>query len=354
MSSVIASKFRARAVDHLALAVGTTKGLFLVSDAVVDGPFLKGESVGGFLQVRGRYLAAAVDERGRATVRTSVDGGLSWSDPHPIGAEADGSVVRLFADRRPDAGGVVWAAAGTSLFTSDDSGEDFELAHDFAADLPGSSGHCGCAAAVRAVGTHPERPERLVVALSGAGICVSEDGGKSFAPPGGSEEVAENPADCVYGLAIDAGEPDTWWAQTHSGLLRTDDAGRHWERTAHTGEATGLPTDFGLAVVAHPDEADTAWVVPLDSPGFKCTPGRWRVYRTVDGGRSWEALADGLPGSGAYVKVPGDCLAVAGEPPYPLVVGSGSGHLFASMDAGDSWRQVAAYLPPIRCVRVLD
>jgi len=34
--------FRARAVDHLAVAIGTTKGLFFVSDGVVDGPFMPG------------------------------------------------------------------------------------------------------------------------------------------------------------------------------------------------------------------------------------------------------------------------------------------------------------------------
>ena len=74
--------------------------------------------------------------------------------------------------------------------------------------------------------------------------------------------------------------------------------------------------------------------------------------RTADG--TWEALSDGLPGASAYLTVLRDAFDVASEPPYPLVFGSKSGHVFASVDGGDSWRLVASFLPPVLCVRVLD
>ena len=51
MTYVTASRFRARAVDHLAVAIGTTKGLFLVIDSAVDGPLLAGEGVLAFAQL---------------------------------------------------------------------------------------------------------------------------------------------------------------------------------------------------------------------------------------------------------------------------------------------------------------
>ena len=65
-------------------------------------------------------------------------------------------------------------------------------------------------------------------------------------------------------------------------------------------------------------------------------------------------MAEGLPGTNAHLTVLRDAFAVGSELPYPLVFGSRSGHVFASVDGGDSWRLVTAYLPPILCVRVLD
>ena len=41
-------RVRARAVDHLAVAVGTTRGLFIVSDGHIDGPIFPGEQVTSF------------------------------------------------------------------------------------------------------------------------------------------------------------------------------------------------------------------------------------------------------------------------------------------------------------------
>jgi hypothetical protein len=49
-----------------------------------------------------------------------------------------------------------------------------------------------------------------------------------------------------------------------------------------------------------------------------------------------------------------DAFTIGTNPPCPLVFGSKSGQLFASVDNGESWRLVTSYLPPILCVRVLD
>jgi hypothetical protein len=245
---------------------------------------------------------------------------------------------------------------------SDDRGDTFELVRGLFGhpDRPTwEPGRCGLA--LHSVITHPQRPARVVVAISSAGVYRSDDGGDNWAACNEGIEARALPdpspgvAWCVHKLAVDALNPDVLWAQTHSGVYRTGDAGEHWEPVGHVGHANGLPSDFGFPIVSHPAQPETAYVVPLESDIYRCTSqGRCRVYRTTDGGFSWEALADGLPGTNAYLTVLRDAFSVGSEPPYPLVFGSKSGHVFASMDSGDSWRLVASYLPPILCVRVLD
>ena len=160
---------------------------------------------------------------------------------------------------------------------------------------------------------------------------------------------------CVHKLAVDAVDPDTFWAQNHWGIYRSTDAGDHWEDVGRPGAETGVPSDFGFPIVAHPVDPGTAYVFPLTSDEFRASPeARCRVYRTSDAGTTWEASSRGLPAGDSYMTVLRDALDIGSTVPFPLAFGTRSGHVFASVDGGDSWRQVAEYLPPVLCVRVLD
>ena len=370
MTFFTSSAVRARAVDHLAVAIGTTKGLYFVSDGVVDGPFMPGKAVLAFAQLPGRMLATSTDSHFGPNVRVSEDGGLSWDDAgaRPVAFPPDTdtaltSVWQLHVDRRPNGGRTVWAGVEpAALFRSDDGGETFELVRglwdhpDRTSWQPGFGGLC-----LHTVVTHRERPDRIVVAVSAGGVYRSDDGGRTWAARNVGIEARFLPepypdhGQCVHKLAVDAVNPDVLWAQNHWGIYRSGDAGDHWESLGRPGERGGVSSDFGFPVVSHPRTIDTAFVIPLESDAHRVTPGgRCRVYRTMDGGRSWEPLVDGLPSENAYVTVLRDAFDVGKTPPFPLVFGTRSGHVFASQDGGDSWRNVASFLPPILCVRVLE
>jgi hypothetical protein len=96
----------------------------------------------------------------------------------------------------------------------------------------------------------------------------------------------------------------------------------------------------------------TLYIVPVESEEFRCTPeGRLRVYRTRNGGDSWEALTRGLPQKDAYETVLRDGLATDSLEPAGIYFGTRSGRLYGSRDEGRQWEKIVEGLPPIVCVK---
>jgi photosystem II stability/assembly factor-like uncharacterized protein len=143
-----------------------------------------------------------------------------------------------------------------------------------------------------------------------------------------------------------AGAPDTFWCQHHGGIWRSTDDAASWQ------EIAGAPvSSFGFAVAVHPHDADTTWFVPAEADQRRVpVQGALAVNRTRDGGRTWETLRDGLPQQHAYDLVYRHGLAAADDG-RSLLMGSTTGGLWASADAGDHWQAVSHPLPPIFAVR---
>jgi photosystem II stability/assembly factor-like uncharacterized protein len=73
------------------------------------------------------------------------------------------------------------------------------------------------------------------------------------------------------------------------------------------------------------------------------------VTRTRDGGKSWQTFRAGLPQRDAYDLIYRHGLAVAGDGKR-LAMGSTTGSLWVSDDAGEHWQLVNAHLPPVYAV----
>ena len=141
-------------------------------------------------------------------------------------------------------------------------------------------------------------------------------------------------------------QPDTLWVQHHNAIFMSSDAGRNFTEIVDV-----KPSVFGFPVVVHPREPDTAWFAPEIKDERRIpVGGRLVVTRTRDGGRSVEVLGDGLPRRDAYDLVYRHALDVADDG-ATLAMGSTTGHLWLSRDAGASWTLIAGNLPPIACVR---
>ena len=128
-----------------------------------------------------------------------------------------------------------------------------------------------------------------------------------------------------------AGEPETLYQRNHCGVYRSDDGSETWQ------EITGdLPTDFGFAMVAHPRDADTCWVIPLSTPeeGRFMPDGHTAVWRTHDRGASWIRSDAGLPTQDAYMSVLREAMARDTLDPVGITFGTATGPALAQLGRG--------------------
>jgi hypothetical protein len=199
----------------------------------------------------------------------------------------------------------------------------------------------------------PAGAPRLGVAISSAGFYRTLDGQRWDAANAGIHAPFLPDPDvefgqCVHKVDRHPAAPDTLFLQHHWGVYRSHDFGGRWEEVG----ADSLPSTFGFPVVADPNHPETAYVLPLTSDEFRCAPdGRFRVFRTTDGGDTWQGLERGLPQSDAWLTVLRDGFAADTLDPTGLYVGTRTGEVFASPDAGESWQEAARHLPPVVCVK---
>jgi BNR/Asp-box repeat len=354
------------------ILVGTSKGLFTLrtsgngAPAEVAGPQFPGEEMyTTCVDTRSsspRLFTGSVSNHWGPVLRRSDDLGATWTEDEQAAMsfpdDTDAALARIWqlAPGPADEPDVVYAGVEpAALFRSDDGGCSFSLVrglweHPHRTQWqPGGGGLC-----LHTILVHPEDADRLLVAISAAGVYRSDDGGKSwqasnvgitvpFLPDSPAPEFGQ----CVHKVARDAVEPERLYLQHHGGIFRSDDGGATWE------SMTGIAgMDFGFPVVAHPARADTAYLLPLESDGYRCTPdGRCIVWRTTNAGKSWEPLTDGLPQEHAHLTVLRDGFTTDGADPTGLYFGTRTGEVYGSTDDGDSWRLLADHLPPVLSVR---
>jgi photosystem II stability/assembly factor-like uncharacterized protein len=350
------------------LLIGTRKGCFMLeSDAdrrdwALRGPFCEGWPVYHAIHdpATGAIYAAAASEWHGSAVWRSPDLGENWAlSSEGLAYDADGerklSKVSTLAVKN---GRVLVGVEAPGIFESRDDGATWSLLSTLAGQ-PGSDkwddpanqppGHLG----ISALMFDPEDPARFWAIVQGVGLFETTDDAATWTPrnrglradwPREHEEVGF----CIHKLVRSPDDGDRMFQQNHVGMHRSDDAGQSWVEITE-----GLPTEFGFAAATHPHDKDTFYVVPLDPGHGRTMPeGHAAVWRTRDAGESWQPLDRGLPQQDAHVGVLREAMAIDSYDVPGLYFGTSTGQVFASADEGESWSEIATYLPAISSVEV--
>lgn len=205
---------------------------------------------------------------------------------------------------------------------------------------------------VTAVAGHKDQVLTYYMGATGGGVWKTTDAGNSWhnisdgyfrSPSIGAIRVAESDPNVVYVSTGSDGMRSN--VINGYGVYKSTDAGETW---THLGlEDTGLSG----AVLIHPTNPDLAYVAAIGDP-FKATPERG-VYRTQDGGSSWENVlfisdSSGVSDIDFAPDDPNTIYATSwrGErKPWTIISGAREGGVYRSTDGGDNWEHLTNGLP---------
>ena len=205
---------------------------------------------------------------------------------------------------------------------------------------------------VTAVAGVPSEPATFYMGVASGGVWKTTDAGQTWLPI----SDGKIPVGSIGAIEVASSDPSIIYVGTGSDDIRSNvSIGRGVYRSIDGGETwsfVGL-RDVGQigAVRIHPSNPDVVYVSATGDP-FRPSPERG-VYRTRDGGRSWQKVLYVSDSTGAsdLEMQPGNpdvLFAVmwrGQRKPWTIISGAREGGVYKSVDGGDHWTKLTTDLP---------
>jgi len=205
---------------------------------------------------------------------------------------------------------------------------------------------------VTAVTGIPSQPFTFLMGATGGGVWKTDDAGMSWRNLSDGQIAAGS----IGAIAVAPSDPATIYAGTGSacprgnvsagiGMYKSEDGGKNWRHA-------GLPEAGQIGkILVHPQNPELVYVAALGHL-FGKNPERG-VYRSKDGGESWEKILFLSDSTGAVDLAvnphnPREMYAAlwrTERKPWTLIDGGPEGGIWKTNDGGDTWEKLAGGLP---------
>ncbi len=273
----------------------------------------------------------------------SDDGGDSWqpiADPGPamryeqtLTGIRSALILSVAVSAVEESNGFGVVFAGTepaALYRSEDGGDTWRELAELRA-LPSSSRWSfpprPDSNLVRWIAPHPGIPGALAVAIEAGALARSRDGGDSW-----TDGVPGGPFD-THTLVAPPLAPDRLYSAAGDGYYESEDGGDSWHKPME-----GLPVGYCWSLAADPADPDTILMSASPSAAlghYLAGEARAGLYRKQNG--PWSAVTEGLPEEAGTVL---PILATHPAEPGTFYALSNKG-LYRSVDTGLSWEALA-------------
>lgn len=272
------------------------------------------------------------------------------ADSAQIAPEKLIKIWKIQPGREQEPGALYAGGEPGALFKSTDRGETWEINEGLFDHphrprwFPGAGGLC-----LHTILLDASNPDRMFIAISTGGCYRTDDGGESWKPYNKNVRADFLPdhfpeyGHCVHKMAMHPDRPQVVYQQNHCGIYRSDNAAADWQ---DIGEGR-LPSRFGFPIAVHPHDPQMIYVVLEESDEYRLSiDGKFAVWRSPDGGETWQRQTRGLP-ERAHLVVLREAMALDSMEDAGVYIGTSTGQIFYSRDAGDTWELLADYLPPV-------
>lgn len=210
---------------------------------------------------------------------------------------------------------------------------------------PRNVGPSGMSGRVTAIDVIRQKPDHIYVGTASGGVWKSESGGITWTPI-----FDDQPIQSIGAIAINQNNPSDIWVGTGEGnprnsqnfgvgIFRSLDAGKTWKNL-------GLKETKTIhRIIIHRDNPN---IVYAGSQGSANGPTEERgVYRTKDGGKTWERIlfVNNQTGVADMVADPSNPnkIIVAmweyGRKPWTFNSGGAGSGIYVTLDGGDTWER---------------